>query len=52
MSFKDSEELLQNAALKKLESNARPQTEMSMGSDNDDDFDENDEEGSSDETAR
>ena len=52
MSYKDSEELLQNAALKKLESNARPKTEMSMGSDNEDDFDENDEEGSGDETAR
>ena len=36
----------------KLESNARPQTEMSMGSGNEDDFDENDKEGSGDETAR
>ena len=52
MSFKDSEELLQNAAQKKLENNARPQTEMSMKSHNDHDFDENDEEESGDKTAR
>ena len=52
MSFKDTEEMLQNAALKKLESNAHPQTEMPMGRDNEDDFLENDEEINGDETAR
>ena len=38
--------------MKKLESNARLQTEMSMGSGIEDDFDENDKEGSGNETAR